>query len=391
MTTSTSLQEHFDSVNSSPCQSVMNHPTIRKPVKRGSMYSCASGDTMSCTVPSSCTPMDGEDEWTIDCDGGATIGFYASVTQKLFPYHLVVTHQFQIVAAGDQLGRIMGYHAKEQILGHTIDEVLTIRQPSEVGWSWEWLVQQAQGEQEGFRVAPAFGTQASKLLRFKANIVHVAYDSSQVMINLVPDASRVSDLLDMDLTTQDIPAHGGYRKSLELQSRLEDITKTESARRTATANLADSLSKEKELLESLVPRHVAQGLRLGENVAPRQHDHVTFFFSDVKGFTDMCKQLYPWQICGMLNRLYCVMDYLLDKFGLFKVETIGDAYVCCAGIPEPDVNHAVKVANFAIAVSHCVKQVLSPVDGQPIQLRIGVHTGSAASGVVGVNNPRYCV
>lgn len=85
------------------------------------------------------------------------------------------------------------------------------------------------------------------------------------------------------------------------------------------------------------------------------------------------------------------MDYLLDKFGLFKIETIGDAYVCCSGIPERDQDHARKVALFAIAVSHCVKHVLSPVDGKPIQLRIGIHSGSAASGVVGVNNPRYCV
>ena len=105
----------------------------------------------------------------------------------------------------------------------------------------------------------------------------------------------------------------------------------------------------------------------------------------------MCKQLYPWQVCGMLNRLYCVMDFLLDKFGLFKVETVGDAYVCCSGVPEPETDHAEKVANFAIAVSKCVKHVLSPVDGSPIQLRIAVHTGSAASGVVGVNNPRHCV
>ena len=339
--------------------------------------------------------MDGDDDWTIDCEGGAATGFYAATTQKLFPYHVVVNRQFQIVAAGDQLCRIMGYHAKEQILRQDIDALLTIRQPSEVEWSWEWLVQQSQGEQQGeqqgFRISPAFGTRANKLLRFNAHIVHVAYDSSQVMINMIPDASSVSDLMDMDLTMQDVPAHGGYRRALELQTRLNDYIKAESSRRKATANLVGSLCREKELLESLVPKHVAQGLRLGETVAPRQHDDVTFFFSDVKGFTDMCKQLYPWQVCGMLNRLYCVMDYLLDKFGLFKVETIGDAYVCCAGIPQPDTDHATKVANFAIAVSHCVRHVRSPVDGRPIQLRIGVHTGSAASGVVGVNNPRYCV
>ena len=85
------------------------------------------------------------------------------------------------------------------------------------------------------------------------------------------------------------------------------------------------------------------------------------------------------------------MDHLATKFRLFKVETIGDAYVCAAGLPTDDPHHAEKVATFAVAVSHCARHVLSPVDGKPLQLRVGIHSGSCASGVVGVNNPRYCV
>jgi len=93
----------------------------------------------------------------------------------------------------------------------------------------------------------------------------------------------------------------------------------------------------------------------------------------------------------MLNKLYGVMDYLAGRFGLFKVETIGDAYVCCSGLPDSDENHAVNVANFALAVQHCCRAVRSPLDGSPIQLRVGINSGSCASGIVGVTNPRYCV
>ena len=92
----------------------------------------------------------------------------------------------------------------------------------------------------------------------------------------------------------------------------------------------------------------------------------------------------------MLNRLYCVMDFLADKFNLFKIETIGDAYVCCSGLPQDDENHAQNVANFAVAVSHCSRHVLAPMGGrsEPIKLRIGVHSGQCASGIVGTTNPR---
>lgn len=68
------------------------------------------------------------------------------------------------------------------------------------------------------------------------------------------------------------------------------------------------------------------------------------------------------------------------------------AYVACSGLPETDPNHAQNVANFAVAVNHCCSQVLSPIDNQtPIRLRIGIHSGSCASGIVGTTNPRYCV
>jgi hypothetical protein len=149
--------------------------------------------------------------------------------------------------------------------------------------SWEWLSSR-QGEAHSFVLVHASYT--SK--RFRATVLYVA---QQAMINLVP---------------------------LQQGKREDDIT-TAPLTTTAVANLRMQLKKEEALVESLVPKHVAQSLRLGREVKPRLHEDVTFFFSDIVGFTDMCKQLYPWQVVGMLNRLYCVMDHLAKKFGLFKV------------------------------------------------------------------------
>jgi class 3 adenylate cyclase len=126
-------------------------------------------------------------------------------------------------------------------------------------------------------------------------------------------------------------------------------------------------------------------------VKPKIHSSVTTFFFDIVGFTSICKEISPCQVIDMLNQLCGIMDFLAGTINLFKLETIGDAYVCPGGLPTKDSNHTINVANFAVAVQHCCQKVISPFDKQPIQLRIGIHSDEAASGIVGVTNPRYCV
>lgn len=118
---------------------------------------------------------------------------------------------------------------------------------------------------------------------------------------------------------------------------------------------------------------------------------MTIFFSDVVGFTNICAAVTPIEVVRMLNDLYTVMDYCTSLFPLYKVETIGDAYMVVGGLPERCKNHAQQVADFAVLVSKAVQCVKSPVDGTPIRIRIGMHSGSVMAGVVGNLMPRYCL
>jgi class 3 adenylate cyclase len=88
---------------------------------------------------------------------------------------------------------------------------------------------------------------------------------------------------------------------------------------TSALHLDKQCNRETELLESLLPKHAAEGLREGKAVQPMLHKHVAVFFSDIVGFTKICQHLYPWEVIKMLNQLYCVMDYLVSKYNLFKV------------------------------------------------------------------------
>lgn len=81
------------------------------------------------------------------------------------------------------------------------------------------------------------------------------------------------------------------------------------------------------LLQQILPPKVADQVISGKPVVPESFEEVTIFFSDVVGFTNICAAVTPMEVVKMLNELYTVMDYVTSQFPLYKVETIGDAYM----------------------------------------------------------------
>ncbi|KXZ52524.1 hypothetical protein GPECTOR_9g568 [Gonium pectorale] len=134
---------------------------------------------------------------------------------------------------------------------------------------------------------------------------------------------------------------------------------------------------------------------------------VTLLFADIKGFTPMCKELEPPQVMEFLNNLYSRFDAMLDVHGVYKVETIGDCYFVAGGLIREDEDgmpavqagdqngedplHAVRVFTFAKAMLAAAREVALPTTGQPVEIRIGIHTGPVVSGVVGTRMPRFCL
>jgi class 3 adenylate cyclase len=344
------------------------------PISRGSMSTGRSSGTdlsalsyhESDTVDTSATVPEG--------------GLSATVTRNLFPYHVIIDTEFVIKQVGSQLSAVLGT-SEHLLYSYEVDEVFEFVKPKPAKWTHSWL---RKLEDQEFILSCTLNSAASDIF-FKGTLVKT--NPGRIMLILCPDAKNLIELRDLNLTLSDLPAHGNYRDAVFLREHL--------SRQMNNALKMEKLSKtlqvEKELLESLLPLHAAEGLRRGKEVKPRLHNHVTMFFSDIVGFTNICESLSPWQVIDMLNRLYSIMDFLAKDFNLFKVETIGDAYVCCSGLPEANEKHAVNVANFAIAVSHCCRTVTSPLTGEPILLRIGIHSGPCASGIVGETNPRYCV
>ncbi|CAJ1957993.1 unnamed protein product [Cylindrotheca closterium] len=148
-----------------------------------------------------------------------------------------------------------------------------------------------------------------------------------------------------------------------------------------------------DMLYKVFPKKVADQLRHGEKVEPENHDNVTIFFSDIVRFTDISRALSPVKVCKMLDRLYLAFDNLSTKHGVFKVETIGDAWMGVTNLEgNQATSHAKRVAEFAIDAVKAAGKVLIDEDDPSagyIHIRVGFHSGPVVSNVIGSLNPRY--
>uniref|UniRef100_A0A6Q2XLH6 Guanylate cyclase n=1 Tax=Esox lucius TaxID=8010 RepID=A0A6Q2XLH6_ESOLU len=151
--------------------------------------------------------------------------------------------------------------------------------------------------------------------------------------------------------------------------------------------------KAENLLYQILPHSVAEQLKRGETVQAEAFDSVTIYFSDIVGFTSMSAESTPLQVVTLLNDLYTCFDAIIDNFDVYKVETIGDAYMVVSGLPVRNGKlHAREIAGMSLALLEQVKTFKirhRPQD--QLRLRIGIHTGPVCAGVVGLKMPRYCL
>ncbi|KAF8373015.1 hypothetical protein PRIPAC_79444 [Pristionchus pacificus] len=157
--------------------------------------------------------------------------------------------------------------------------------------------------------------------------------------------------------------------------------------------LIEEKKKSDILLYRMLPRQVAEKLKLGQSVEPEAFDCVTIFFSDVVSFTTLASKSTPIQVVNLLNDLYSTFDAIIDEHDVYKVETIGDGYLCVSGLPHRNGNdHAREVAEMSFALLVAIRLFKIPhLPNEKLQIRIGMHTGPSVAGVVGITMPRYCL
>nr|XP_046254058.1 uncharacterized protein LOC124063934 [Scatophagus argus] len=160
-----------------------------------------------------------------------------------------------------------------------------------------------------------------------------------------------------------------------------------------TEDLKHQRQLAEDLLHQMLPKSVAKQLRQHKHVEAESYEKVTIFFSDIVGFTSISASCTPLQVVEMLNNLYMCFDTRIDSYDVYKVETIGDAYMVVSGLPERNGDrHADEIAKMALDLVAAVRQVSIPhMPNQRLQLRAGIHTGPCVAGIVGYKMPRYCL
>ncbi|MBK9246934.1 MAG: adenylate/guanylate cyclase domain-containing protein, partial [Ignavibacteria bacterium] len=159
-------------------------------------------------------------------------------------------------------------------------------------------------------------------------------------------------------------------------------------------------SGERKILDNILPKEITARLINGENPIADHFESVSVLFMDIVDFTPLATSITAQQLVHLLNAIFSAADGVMREFGLEKIKTIGDAYMAVAGAPVVQADHVARAAQAALKLLDVMENLVvtfpenygdrSWIQSIPeIQVRIGLHCGSAAAGVVGENKFLY--
>ncbi|XP_049880549.1 soluble guanylate cyclase 88E [Pectinophora gossypiella] len=239
-----------------------------------------------------------------------------------------------------------------------------------------------------------------KNLRLKGQMIYM--DNWRMMMYLgTPVMPDLSALVSTGLYINDLSMHdfsrdlmlAGTQQSVELKLALDQEQQKSKKLEESMRKLDEEMKRTDELLYQMIPKQVADRLRNGENPIDtcEMFDSVSILFSDVVTFTEICSRITPMEVVSMLNAMYSIFDTLTERNRVYKVETIGDAYMVVSGAPEKEDNHAEKVCDMALDMVDAITDLKDPSTGSHLSIRVGVHSGAVVAGIVGLKMPRYCL
>ncbi|XP_059144683.1 guanylate cyclase soluble subunit beta-2-like isoform X2 [Physella acuta] len=309
-----------------------------------------------------------------------------------FPYHLIFDENLRLCQYGVSVGKLSPIPLREGMLMTSAFRVVYPRMTFSVQNIKRFI-------NTIFVIAIEASHQSDDENFFSMKGQMIWMESNKLMIFIgSPRLTSLKEMKRMNVYMADIPLYDVTREMVLLYQQRNaeiDITKkldeTTAELKRTSKELEFEKQKTDRLLYQMLPEKVAIQLKNGQKVEAEKFDQVTILFSDIVTFTNIAAACSPLDVVNMLNDMYHRFDLKTTVHGVYKVETIGDAYMVVSGVPEKTDVHAQPVANFALDMVEQAACVLSPATGKPLQIRVGLHSGPVVAGVVGLKMPRYCL
>jgi len=162
--------------------------------------------------------------------------------------------------------------------------------------------------------------------------------------------------------------------------------------RKSKATLQIAKDRSESLLLNILPREIAEELKINGKAKARDFDMATIIFSDFKGFTEAAAKLSAQELVSEINTCFKAFDRIMGRYNVEKIKTIGDAYMAAGGLPVPTEDSVCKTVLAAIEMQAFITKRKTELDmkGRPaFEMRVGIHTGPVVAGIVGVKKFQY--
>ena len=135
-------------------------------------------------------------------------------------------------------------------------------------------------------------------------------------------------------------------------------------------------AKSEMLLLNILPIEISNILKVEHRTIADQYDEASILFADVVEFTPLARSMSPTDLVGLLDEVFICFDFLVEKYQVEKIKTIGDCYMVVAGVPRRRVDHAHALARLALDMQACVDE--REFHGRRLSFRIGMNSGPPA-------------
>jgi len=200
------------------------------------------------------------------------------------------------------------------------------------------------------------------------------------------------ELLEKTLENEKIVREQNVVLEATVTRRTDQLQKANQDLGISLQNVERERQKSESLLLNILPAATALELKENGFTKPKIYPSVTVLITDFKDFTKSTVDMPPERLVSDLNHCFSAFDQIVQRHGVEKIKTIGDAYLAASGLPLPNEHHAINVLNAACEMQAFILQWKAEQEAQgrtAWDVRIGVHTGPVVAGVVGTHKFAY--